>query len=108
MKTLLMLLGSGLIAFAIGCGDEGSTNKPQAVTPTTTPGGMDPEKMKEMMEAKMPKGAGATAEATDATDAAKDDTKDAPKDDAAKEGDATKDAPKTEDKKEEDKKEEDK
>ena len=100
MKILLTLLGSGLIAFAIGCGDQGSTTKP----PAGPPEGMNPDKMKSMMETmKPPDGVGATDAATDAADAAKDDTKDTPKEDAAKEDAPKEDAPKADEKKEEDK-----
>ncbi len=51
-----MLLGCGMVAFAIGCGDGGSSS------PSTTPPVMpDPSKMTEMMEKNKPAGAGDAA-----------------------------------------------
>ncbi len=85
MKKLAMLLGCGLIAFAIGCGDGGGeAAKPSADSEATKKKAMDD--MKGMMEkAGAPGAPGAAAPAGDAekTDAEKKDTpaeekKDAP------------------------------
>ena len=76
MKTLVALLGCGLVAFAIGCGEEGG--KPIA-TPTT-PTGMDPKYMETMQKsANAAKEAGDTVKeaANDATEAVKETAKDA-------------------------------
>ena len=92
MKTLLTLLGSGLIAFAIGCGDQGNTSKPSSGPPP----GMDPTKMQADYLEKMKTQGGATAAADGAKDAATDTTDTAAKDDT-KEDAAKEDAPKKED-----------
>ena len=87
MKKLVALLGCGLAAFAIGCGEEGG--KP--VASPTPPAGMDPAYMEKMQKsAEAAKAAGDTVKeaANDATEAVKETAKDAV--DATKE--AVKDA----------------
>ncbi len=58
MKKLAMLLGCGMVAFAIGCGDGGSTGGSGTVTPAPM---MPDSKMKEMMDKNAPAGADAAA-----------------------------------------------
>ena len=52
MKKLAMLLGCGMIAFAIGCGDGGSGSSSSGTTPP--PAMPDPAKMAEFMKTNPP------------------------------------------------------
>lgn len=73
MKKLTALLGCGLAAFAIGCGEEGAK-------PTGNVAPMDPsyvEKMKKSAEAAKEAGDTVKEAASDATEAVKETAKDA-------------------------------
>lgn len=96
MKKLGMLLGCGLVALAIGCGDSGSGN---TAPPVTTP---DSAKMREMMEKNGPGAPPAGAETPASDPAAPADAAGEKKEDPAAE--KKEDAPA--EKKEEEKKEE--
>ena len=98
MKNLLKLLGCGVCAFAIGCGDQ-----PASTPPTPA---MDPAKVQEMMKATTEKGAETAAgEKTEEATEKPADATEKPADEPKKDGDAPKeDAPK-EDKKDDAKEE---
>ena len=73
MKKLKALLGCGLAAFAIGCGDEGAKKSTSGTTPPMDPAYM--ERMQKSAEAAKDATEAAKETATEAGDAAKDAVK---------------------------------